>query len=30
MAGAAVFLLSDDAGWMTAQTMIIDGGFTAG
>jgi NAD(P)-dependent dehydrogenase (short-subunit alcohol dehydrogenase family) len=29
LAGAAVFLLSDDAGWMTAQTMIIDGGFTA-
>jgi NAD(P)-dependent dehydrogenase (short-subunit alcohol dehydrogenase family) len=29
IAGAAVFLLSDDADWMTAQTMIIDGGFTA-
>jgi NAD(P)-dependent dehydrogenase (short-subunit alcohol dehydrogenase family) len=29
IAGAAVFLLSDDAGWMTAQDMIIDGGFTA-
>ncbi len=29
MAGPAVFLLSDDAAWMTAQTMIVDGGFTA-
>lgn len=29
IAGPAVFLLSDDAAWMTAQTMIIDGGFTA-
>jgi NAD(P)-dependent dehydrogenase (short-subunit alcohol dehydrogenase family) len=29
IAGAAVFLLSGDADWMTAQTMIIDGGFTA-
>jgi len=29
LAGAAVFLLSEDAAWMTAQTMIIDGGFTA-
>ena len=27
--GPAVFLLSDDAGWMTAQTLIVDGGFTA-
>jgi len=29
MAGPAVFLLSDDAGWMTAQTLIVDGGYTA-
>lgn len=29
IAGPAVFLLSDDSSWMTAQTMIIDGGFTA-
>ena len=29
IAGPAVFLLSDDAAWMTAQTMIVDGGFTA-
>ena len=29
MAGPAVFLLSDDSSWMTAQTMIVDGGFTA-
>ena len=29
IAGPAVFLLSDDAAWMTGQTMIVDGGFTA-
>lgn len=29
IAGPAVFLLSADAAWMTAQTMIVDGGFTA-
>ena len=29
MAGPAAFLLSDDSSWMTAQTLIVDGGFTA-
>ncbi|HJQ46603.1 MAG TPA: SDR family oxidoreductase [Amycolatopsis sp.] len=28
--GAVAFLLSDDAGWMTGQTMVIDGGVTLG
>ncbi len=28
MAGPAVFLLSDDAAWMTGQALIVDGGFT--
>ncbi len=28
LAGPAVFLLSDAAGWMTGQTMVVDGGFT--
>jgi NAD(P)-dependent dehydrogenase (short-subunit alcohol dehydrogenase family) len=29
MAGPAVFLLSDDSAWMTGQSLIVDGGFTA-
>jgi NAD(P)-dependent dehydrogenase (short-subunit alcohol dehydrogenase family) len=30
IAGAVAFLLSDDAGWITGQTMVIDGGVTLG
>jgi NAD(P)-dependent dehydrogenase (short-subunit alcohol dehydrogenase family) len=26
VAGAVAFLLSDDAAWITGQTLIIDGG----
>ncbi|MCA1481016.1 SDR family oxidoreductase, partial [Bradyrhizobium sp. NBAIM08] len=26
VASAAGFLLSDDAGWVTGQTLVIDGG----
>ncbi|TNC22980.1 SDR family oxidoreductase [Amycolatopsis alkalitolerans] len=30
IAGAVAFLLSDDAGWMTGQTIVLDGGVTLG
>jgi NAD(P)-dependent dehydrogenase (short-subunit alcohol dehydrogenase family) len=29
LAGPAVFLLSDDAAWITGHTLIVDGGYTA-
>jgi 2-hydroxycyclohexanecarboxyl-CoA dehydrogenase len=28
VAGATAFLLSDDAAWITGQTLVVDGGFT--
>ena len=30
IAGAVAFLLSDDAGWITGQTVVLDGGVTLG
>jgi NAD(P)-dependent dehydrogenase (short-subunit alcohol dehydrogenase family) len=30
IAGAVAFLLSDDAGWVTGQTLVLDGGVTLG
>jgi NAD(P)-dependent dehydrogenase (short-subunit alcohol dehydrogenase family) len=28
IAGAVAFLLSDDAAWITGQTLVLDGGVT--
>lgn len=30
IAGAVAFLLSDEAGWITGQTIVLDGGITLG
>ena len=30
IAGAVSFLLSRDAGWITGQTLVVDGGVTLG
>ncbi|MEC3976114.1 SDR family oxidoreductase [Amycolatopsis sp. H20-H5] len=30
IAGAVAFLLSDEAGWITGQTLVLDGGITLG
>jgi NAD(P)-dependent dehydrogenase (short-subunit alcohol dehydrogenase family) len=30
VAGAVAFLLSDEAGWITGQTLVLDGGVTLG
>jgi NAD(P)-dependent dehydrogenase (short-subunit alcohol dehydrogenase family) len=30
VAGAVAFLLSEDAGWITGQTLVLDGGVTLG
>nr|MBA3293693.1 SDR family oxidoreductase [Geodermatophilaceae bacterium] len=29
IASAAAFLLSDEASWITGQTLVIDGGVTS-